>query len=43
MTVHVHTPAGAPYIGVDGTVLPANRLFVEPFGLRFLFTAHLGQ
>jgi outer membrane cobalamin receptor len=33
--------AGAPYIGVDDEALPTNRLFVEPFGFRFLFTAHI--
>ncbi len=35
--------AGAPYIGVDDTVLPTNRYFVEPFGFRFIFTTHLAQ
>jgi outer membrane receptor protein involved in Fe transport len=33
--------AGAPYLGVDGAVLPTNRFFVEPFGFRFIFTAHV--
>lgn len=33
--------AGAPYLGVDDTPLATNRLFVEPFGFRFIFTAHL--
>ena len=33
--------AGAPYVGVDDTVLPTDRLFVEPFGLRAIFTAHM--
>lgn len=35
--------AGAPYVGVDGTPLPTNRYFVEPFGFRFIFTAHLAR
>jgi outer membrane receptor protein involved in Fe transport len=32
---------GAPYIGADGTLLETNRLFVEPFGLRLIFTSHI--
>jgi outer membrane receptor protein involved in Fe transport len=35
--------AGAPYLGVDDTPLPTNRYFVEPFGLRVIFTAHLAK
>jgi outer membrane receptor protein involved in Fe transport len=33
--------AGAPYLGVGGISLPTDRLFVEPFGLRFIFTVHM--
>lgn len=32
---------GVPYLGVDDTELSTNRLFVEPFGLRFVFTTHI--
>jgi outer membrane receptor protein involved in Fe transport len=31
--------AGVPYIGADETVLPTNRFFVEPVGVRVIFTA----
>ena len=31
--------AGVPYIGADDEVLPTNRLFVEPVGVRVIFTA----
>jgi len=33
--------AGAPYLGVGGISLPTDRLFVEPIGFRFIFTAHM--
>jgi len=32
---------GVPYLGVDDQDLPTNREFVEPFGLRFIFTTHM--
>jgi outer membrane receptor protein involved in Fe transport len=32
---------GVPYIGADDTSLLTNRYFVEPFGFRFIYTAHL--
>ena len=33
--------AGDPYLGVGGISLPTDRLFIEPFGLRLIFTAHV--
>ena len=35
--------AGAPYLGVGGTPLATDRYFVEPFGFRVIFTAHLAK
>jgi outer membrane receptor protein involved in Fe transport len=32
---------GVPYLGVDGTELSTNRQFVEPIGVRFIFTTHM--
>lgn len=35
--------AGAPYLGVGGIPLPTDRYFVEPAGVRLIFTAHLAH
>ncbi len=31
---------GTPYLGVGGVPIPTDRLVVEPFGLRFIYTIH---